>query len=159
MVWAGVSTRGKMKLVFIDRTVKINAGYYQAEILKKHVHPTARKLFGRQRLWLQQDWTLAHWARSILAYCQRLFPHRFCSKEMWPSASSDPNPLDYAIWALLMQLLGRGRFQSLKQLKAALRWAWQRITTKQLQNIVGQFRKRLMACIVAKGGNCEHLLR
>ena len=154
----GVSALGKTKLVFINRGVKINAAYYQSEILKKHARPSARRLFGRRNWWLQQDWAPAHGARSTMECCSRLFRNKFWDKTMYPNCSPDLNPVDYAIWGLLMQRLGRKKYRSLQELKAALRRAWKSIRVEELRNIVGQFKKRLEACVIAKGGNFEHLL-
>ena len=85
---------------------------------------------------------------------------RFCAKRAIddPSCSPDLNPVDYAIWGLLMQRLGRKKYRSLQELKAALRRAGESIRVEELRNIIGQFKKRLEACVIAKGGNFEHLL-
>ena len=77
---------------------------------------------------------------------------------MWPANSPDLNPMDYAIWALLKTRLGRRRFRSINELKAALKRAWKSITVAELQNIVDQFRRRLEMCIATNGFNFEHLL-
>lgn len=157
MVWAGVCATGKTKLVFIDKGVRINAPYYQGEILKKHACRFGRRHFGRKWWTFQQDWAPAHGAKSTLQLCKRIF-RRHWNKEMWPSKSPDLNPLDYSVWALLKQRLGRRRFRSTTELKLALGLAWKSITASELKRIVGQFRKRLEACIAVKGGNFEHLL-
>ena len=63
------------------------------------------------------------------------------------------------VWALMMQRLGRRRYRSLKELRSALRRAWKSISTDKVKRIVGQLPKRLGACIAAKGGDFEHLLK
>lgn len=159
MVWAGVSGLGKTKLVFIEKNVKINSGYYQSEILKKRVKPAARRIFGRKKWWLQQDWAPAHGSRSTIAFCDRHFRGRYWGKDMWPSNSPDLNPLDFSIWALLMQRLGKRRYRSIKKLRSALKRAWKSISLPELKQIVRNLRKRLEACVSVNGDNFEHLLK
>lgn len=67
--------------------------------------------------------------------------------------------MDYAIWGILLSAIQGRRFATLEALKTALRRAWDAISVEQLSNIVNSFKKRLQACIDAKGGNFEHLLK
>lgn len=158
MVWAGVSGMGKTKLAFLKCGLRINSAIYQREILKKRAKPDGVKIFGRKRWWFQQDWAPAHGSRSTLAYCNELLNGRYWDKSMWPSNSPDLNPMDFSIWALIEQRLGKKTYRSVKQLKAALKRAWASITYDELAAIIGNFRKRLQACIKANGGYFEHLL-
>jgi hypothetical protein len=156
MVWAGICATGKTKLVFIDRGgIKINAGY--SEIVNKVVRAFGKRHFGRNWWTLQQDMAPAHGAKTTQALCKKLL-RRHWGKDMWPPRSPDLNPMDYSIWSLLKQRLGRRRFKSINELKAALKRAWKTITIEELQRIVGQFRRRLEACIAVEGSNFEHLL-
>ena len=121
MVWVGICANGKTPLVFIDRNVKINAAVYQNDILRAYVHPWAQEHFGENQFSLQQDWALAHGARTTIQLCE-LFPG-FWGKDVWPSNSPDLNPMDYSIWSILEQKLGRTRYASTEALKAALQRA------------------------------------
>lgn len=159
MVWGGITGMGKTKLEFIDRGIKINSAYYQANVLKKRALTDGRKIFGRKQWWFQQDWAPAHGAKATLATCKKLFNGRYWDKSMWPANSPDLNPLDFSVWGLLEQRLGKKSYKSVKQLKAALKRAWKSITDDELNKIVEDFPKRLRACIQAKGGHFEHLLK
>jgi hypothetical protein len=159
MIWAGVSGIGKTKLRVIERGVKINSAYYQLNVLKKRAKPDGQKIFGRKQWWFQQDWAPAHGSKSTLAFCNAIFNGRYWDKTMWPSNSPDLNPLDFSIWGLVGQRLGKRRFKDIKQLKKALNRVWSSITSEELKNIVEEFPRRLQACIQAKGGHFEHLLK
>lgn len=159
MVWAGVSGMGKTKLAFLDRGVRINSAIYQSKILKKRAKLDSQKIFGHKKWWFQQDWAPAHGSGSTLAYCNDVFKGRYWDKTMWPSNSPDLNPLDFSVWGLLEQRLGKRCYRSVKELKAALKRAWNTITADELRKIVENFRKRLRACIQANGGHFEHLLK
>ena len=157
MVWAGICATGKTPLVFIDRNVKINAHVYQNDILRTVLHPWAQQHFGENNFMLQQDWAPAHGAKTTLTLCETLFPG-FWGKDVWPSNSPDLNPMDFSVWSMLEQRLPRTRFATTEQLKNALERAWASITVEECATIVGNFRKRLDACISAKGSHFEHLL-
>ena len=63
MVWAAISYNGKLPLVFIDRGVKINAEYYQREVLEAHLKPEASQLHLKVDWIFQQDSAPAHKAK------------------------------------------------------------------------------------------------
>ena len=88
--------------------------------------------------------------------CEELFPG-FWGKDIWPPNSPDLNAMDFSVWSILEQKISGVRFKSTDALKAALRRAWDEITVEQCATIVGNFRKRLHACIEAEaqGGNFE----
>lgn len=151
MVWAGITSKGKTELVFIPPGTKINAKYYQEEIIKKVVIPFKPKIF-------QQDGAPAHSAKSTISLLKSNFSKVLC-KGIWPPYSPDLNPMDYSIWGILSNAIQGRRFATLEGLKAALRRAWDAISVEQLFHIVNSFKKRLQACIDAKGGNFEHLLK
>ena len=52
MVWAGICSNGKTPLVFIDPGVKVNAKYYQTNILNGILEPWAKNHYA------EDDWSL-----------------------------------------------------------------------------------------------------
>jgi hypothetical protein len=158
MVWAGITATGKTPLVFVERGVKINAAVYQEQILNKVVKPWARRHFENQPWTLQQDWAPAHSAKTTLAFCKKEFPDMW-DRDLWPSNSPDLNPMDFSVWGLLERNACATHHKSIEALKAALKKAWAKITPDLLTRIVANFRKRLKACIAAKGDHFEHLLK
>jgi transposase len=154
MVWAGITSDGKTPLVFVDKGVKINARFYQEEILRGALHPWAQEHFAGRQWILQQDWAPAHGAKTRLALCERLFPE-FWGKDIWPANSPDLNPMDYAIWSILEQKVSARSYNTVDALKRALIRAWNEISVEQLATIVNDFPKRLSACISAGGGHFE----
>ena len=157
MVWGGICSTGKTPLVFINRNVKINATVYQNEILRAVLHPWALKHFGENNFMLQQDWAPAHGAKTTIELCDELFPG-YWGKDVWPSNSPDLNAMDYSVWSLLGQRLPRIKFTTTEALKIALQRAWDQISEEECATIVGNFSKRLEACITAEGSHFEHLL-
>ena len=158
MVWAGVLSKDKTPLVFIPPGTRVNAKYYQNDIIRKVVIPWGKKVFGRRQWTFQQDGAPAHSAKATISLLKKEIPNVWC-KGVWPPYSPDLNPMDYSIWGNLSAALQGKRFATVKALKYALLKAWDRITPEQLSCIVNSFPKRLRACIKAEGGNFEHLLK
>lgn len=154
MVWAGISGLGKTKLVFIPKDVKVNAEIYRKEILEGVVIPWAQENAKDIDWTFQQDWAPAHGAKKNLAWCETNLPD-FWSKEIWPSNSPDLNPMDFAVWSILEQKACSSKHNSLNSLKRALEKAWDEISPDMIARILKNFRKRLDACIGAKGDHFE----
>ena len=70
----------------------------------------------------------------------------------WPPNSPDLNPLDYAVWGILLEKACAKPHPTVESLKRALKKAWNEIT---LVKIIDDFPKRLKACVDAKGGHFE----
>uniref|UniRef100_A0A8R1EK14 Uncharacterized protein n=1 Tax=Caenorhabditis japonica TaxID=281687 RepID=A0A8R1EK14_CAEJA len=85
---------------------------------------------------LQQDWAPSHGSRSTLAVLEAHFPG-FLDKNLWPASSPDLNPMDFS---------------------AALEVAWASIDDGYLRRTVNSVKKRLRACVKARGSNFEILL-
>ncbi|VDO23990.1 unnamed protein product [Heligmosomoides polygyrus] len=60
MVWAGITLDKKTPLVFVDRSVKINAEVYQEKILRDILLPWVAQNFVSSQCVLHQDWAPAH---------------------------------------------------------------------------------------------------
>jgi len=83
----------------------------------------------------------------------------FISPDLWPINSPDLNPVDYKIWAVMHQ---RGVYQrkihTIDELKHRLIEVWCGLEQSTVDMAVDQWRKRLTACVRAKGGHFEHSL-
>lgn len=172
MFWGGICATGKTKLeVLADKRptrrnpnklvcVSMDSAVYQARIISKRVLPDGKRLFGKKRWVYQQDGAPPHVSNSSVAFMRQAFTGRksFWGKDMWPSCSPDLNPLDFRIWTLMQQKMGRKRLRSKPQLVRAVKRAWNSIKPAELKAIVKEFKLRLEICIAAKGGNFEHLL-
>uniref|UniRef100_A0A2Q4TB48 HTH luxR-type domain-containing protein n=1 Tax=Caenorhabditis japonica TaxID=281687 RepID=A0A2Q4TB48_CAEJA len=82
---------------------------------------------------LQQDWAPSHGSRSTLAVLEAHFPG-FLDKNLWPASSPDLNPMDFSVWGMAS------------------------IDDGYLRRTVNSVKKRLRACVKARGSNFEILL-
>ena len=71
---------------------------------------------------------------------------RTCSSlsQIWPPNSSDLNPVDYAIWDALQQMVyHRQSFVSVDELKQAIVETWQKLPQSFIDKSVGEWQYRL----------------
>uniref|UniRef100_A0A914E4X2 Transposase n=1 Tax=Acrobeloides nanus TaxID=290746 RepID=A0A914E4X2_9BILA len=80
----------------------------------------------------------SHKAEAVQNWIRETFPEFIkvdISKkkpDQWPPNSPDLNPLDYAIWGILEAVIYGKKFNTIDELKAALRRAWSRIDVNML---------------------------
>uniref|UniRef100_A0A8R1INW5 Uncharacterized protein n=1 Tax=Caenorhabditis japonica TaxID=281687 RepID=A0A8R1INW5_CAEJA len=72
--------------------------------------------------------------------------------------SPDLNPMDFSVWGMLEGKIAGKVFATVDDLKAALEVAWASIDDGYLRRTVNSVKKRLRACVKARGSNFEILL-
>ena len=100
----------------------------------------------------QQDSALAHHARATVEYLRQATPE-FISPDLWSPNSPDPNSVDYKIWGVYQKPI-----RDVDQLKQRLVEVWSHVQQTVVDAAIGEWRKRLRACVRAKGHHFEHLL-
>jgi transposase len=158
MVWGAMSKMGKCPLVFVDKGVKINAKYYQEEILERYMKPWANRIHGDANWCFQQDSAPAHSARTTQAWLTTNCPS-FISKDDWPPSSPDLNPLDYSIWGVLEAKVNAYPHRSIESLKNKLIKEWKALSMDVVRAAIDTWRKRLTLCKDASGGRFESKLK
>ena len=104
-----------------------------------------------------QDSAPAHRARDAVKLLEWEIP-AIISPVMWPPNSPDLNPVDYRIWGVMQQRVYQKKINTVNELKQRLIDVWQGMQQSVLDNAIVEWRKRLRACIRAKGGHFEHML-
>ena len=102
-----------------------------------------------------QDGATSHISKASQDLCKEIYKD-LITKEQWPAASFDLNPMDYSIWELREDKLKGKRFRSIAGLKNALKRVWDEITTEELVITVDNFPKRLRQYIDIQGGHFEN---
>jgi len=157
MVSVGVSRMGKTSVVFVEPGAKINSQYYCEKVLGQGLLPDIRTRCGRYKWTLQQDGAPSHTARSTVQYLQRENIN-FIESNMWPPNSPDLNPVDYAVWGALQEMVyHRKTFTSVQELKRAIVTAWQQLSQAFLDRSIGEWRRRLENVVQCNGGHIEHV--
>jgi len=83
----------------------------------------------------------------------------FMEPDMWPPNSPNLNPVDYAVWGALQQMVyQRRRFTTLNQLKQAIVIEWGKLSQRFIDRAIGlgQWRRRLESVVQQQGGHIEH---
>jgi len=84
---------------------------------------------------------------------------RSSSLTLWPPNSPDLNPVDYAVWGALEQMVyQRRRFTTTNQLKQAIVSEWDKLSQRFIDRTIGQWRRRLECVVQQQGGHIEHLM-
>uniref|UniRef100_K7IBN6 HTH luxR-type domain-containing protein n=1 Tax=Caenorhabditis japonica TaxID=281687 RepID=K7IBN6_CAEJA len=130
---------------------------YQKIVLMDNLLPWVTQHFAGGPFILQQDWAPSHGSRSTLAVLEAHFPG-FLDKNLWPASSPDLNPMDFSVWGMLEGKIAGKVFATVDDLKAALEVAWASIDDGYLRRTVNSVKKRLRACVKARGSNFEILL-
>uniref|UniRef100_A0A914EIK6 Transposase n=1 Tax=Acrobeloides nanus TaxID=290746 RepID=A0A914EIK6_9BILA len=141
------------KFIFVDPCVKVKSEYYRETVLKKKFLPWVRRHFRGRHWCFQQDGAPSYKAEAVLNWIHDTFSEFIkvdISKKklgQWPPNSPDLNPNDYAIWGILEAAIYGKKFNTINELKAALRRAWSRIDVNVLASAVDNWPKRFRACV------------
>ena len=72
--------------------------------------------------------------------------------------SPDLNPVDYAVWGALQEMVyNRKTFTSVQELKRAIVTSWQQLSQVFLDRSIGEWRRRLENVVQCNGGHIEHV--
>jgi len=124
--------------------------------MTQHLLPAMRHISGETFIF-QQDSAPAHRARETIELLSRMTPD-FIGPKMGPPNSPDLNPVDYSIWLVVEQRIYQQRIQNTDKLRQRLVAVWKDLEQHIVDTAIGQWRRRLTACIRAKGGHFEHSL-
>ena len=156
MVSVAVSKLGCTQLIFVEPGVKVDGAYYRDVLLSHQMLPAIRHLAGDAFVF-QQDSAPAHRAHATVEYLRQATPE-FISPDLWPPNSPDLNPVDYKIWGCVQERVYQKPIRDVDQLKQRLVEVWSDMQQTVIDVAIGEWRKRLRACIRAKGHHFEHLL-
>ena len=136
--------------------MKVDGTYYREVLLLRQMLPAIRHLVGEVFVF-QQDSVTAHRAGATVEYLRQATPE-FISPDLWPPNSYDLNPVDYKIWVCFQERVYQKPIRDMDQLKQRLVEVWSDVQQTFVDAAIGEWRKRLRACVRAKGHHFEHLL-
>jgi transposase len=130
---------------------KLNGDRYRNEILRPVAVPFMRQ-HPNLRLF-QQDNARPHTARIAQDYLQQELIQMF----PWPAFSPDMSPIEH-IWDELGRRVHRRQPQpaNMEQLMAALIDEWRNIPQLRIRRLMQSMRRRILACIAARGGHTRY---
>ena len=98
----------------------------------------------------------AHRARETVEVLHRETSD-FISPDLWLPIP-DLNPVDYEIWAVMQRRVYQRKIHTIDELKQRLIEVRCGLEQSTVDMAIDQWRKRLRACVRAKGGHFEHSL-
>ena len=164
-VWAAVSSEYLVGPYFFEGTVGKDS---YKRCLEEFAIPGIQACVGARfnRTWFQQDGAPGHTAIRVRELLRETFGTRTIGKFLsndWPARSPDLNVCDYFLWSYIKDIVFAGdRPVTLEQLKNKISAAFETIRAsrmQQVQNAIGQWRRRLRSCIFAQGAQVDPLLR
>ena len=149
MVWAGITSHYRTELFRIQGN--LTGLRYRDEILMPAVLPFMRQ-HPNVRLF-QQDNARPHTARISQAYLQQ----EHIQTLPWPAFSPDMSPIEH-LWDELGRRVHNRQPQpaDIHQLQAALVEEWRAIPQVRIQRLLQSMRRRILACIAARGGHTRY---
>ena len=148
MVWACMSAKGPGEMAFIDGNM--NAPMYK-DILKKHLHKAANKLFGEEEWKFQQDNDPKHTSKLVKAWLQ----DKNVEVVPWPASSPDMNVQEnlHNVWKDRVNALNP---TTKADLKKKIKKVFYKMTESDTKPLVDGMQQRIKAMTREKGGNTKY---
>jgi len=106
----------------------------------------------------QQDSAPALRARETIKLLERETP-AFISPDLWPPNSPDLNPVNYKICGVMQDRVYQKNVKDVNELRERLVEVCAGLHQNVIVYAIDQWRRRLHACVRARGGHFEYLLR
>lgn len=149
MVWVAISADGVSRPLFIRPGAKIDATYYQKNVLQP--------FFKRDPLWkpsriFHQDSAPSHKAKSTLRYLDEK-GIKYIKPQEWTPSSPDCAPCDFFLWGYLKSRLNKRKPKTVTGLQKAIRQELRKIPQGMINNALRAWPKRLLQ--VHRAGGCH----
>ena len=118
IVWAGISSRGKTSVRFVQPGTKINVDYYIDHILKPFLSRDLHCSFPvdeEKKMIYHHDSAPSHTSKKTIAFLNK-FKINYVKPAEWMPKSLDAAPMDYSIWSYLKQQLNKQKIETLDEL-------------------------------------------
>lgn len=161
MIIAGYCSKGRLQIRRVAKNVKVNAKYYQDNILEPLFRHEIPALYGNEacKVRIHQDKASSHTARSTVNYLQQMETETGISAIPYsdiPVKSPDASPMDFCGFGLLKRGLGDRRPRTLDGLWKACQQVWNAIPLPVLQRSLLQWKLRCRAIARLHGHHVEH---
>ena len=114
MVWAGISSRGKTSMHFVQPGAQINADYYIDHVLKPFLSRDLHRLFPvgeEKKMIYHHDSASSHTPKKTIAFLNKS-KINYVKLEEWMPKSSDATSMGYSIWGYLKQQLNKQKIET-----------------------------------------------
>ena len=84
--------------------------------------------------------------------------HQNSSRPTWLLNSPDLKPVDYRVWGCLQDRVYQKHVRDVDELKQRLVEVWSHFSQAIIDEVIDEWRKRLLAYVGMKGHHFEHLM-
>lgn len=163
-VYGGITAHGQTNLVFVTGTTGHSKVYHNSkgqlsgvgavefrEIMENNLVPDAQQIFAAAHVnnysWLIDN-APAHAAKATKQYFSSNNIN-YC--QTWPANSPDLNPIEN-VWAWMKQKVYAKHYNSLAELKQAVRDAWTALPISMCKSLMHSLQQRKAICLERDGG-------
>ena len=94
---------------------------------------------------------------DVIWRCVKQWQSQAKTRSLWPPNSPDLNPVGFKIWGVLEErVYSKGKLCDVAHLRERLVHEWAKFDQAIIDRAVGQWRRRLQACVEVGGGLFEH---
>jgi hypothetical protein len=130
-------------------------------LLRDTVFPPIQHQIDVNLPWFMQDGAPAHFGLQVREYLDQVFPDKWIGRRgpvEWPPRSPDLTPCDFFLWGYLKSHVYANGPRTLQDLEQNIREICDRIVRNNLLEFVLQsWDQRIRDCVVADGGQFEHM--
>lgn len=160
MFVAGVCSRGKTKIRFVEPGAKINSQYYIENVLTPIFAEDVPRLFPGtliQKAVFHHDSAPAHASKATQKFLESQ-AIKFIPKEDWMGNSPDLSPMDYCVNGIFKWELFSRAPTTVVGLKRVMTSVWDNLDQKKIKLALRHWPDRVNLMPEKSGGHIEHVL-
>ena len=160
MVVGGMTGRGTLPLLRVEKNVKVTAEYYVEKVLKRYLEVEVPKIYPGEvsKVMFHHDKASSHTANLTTQYLQDLKERsglNFIPKELIPVKSPDISPMDFFAFGFLKQVLFLRKASTLPGLWKVLQDEWTKVTPAKCTEVFDSWKRRCRAVSKHDGQHIE----
>lgn len=155
-VWAGIWAGGIIGPFFLDGNIN---GQVYLQLLQEKVFPEVLVKCPADIIF-QQDGAPSHYAVAVREVIDDQFPDSWIGRRgpmEWPARSCDLTPMDFGVWGMVRDKVYVEPSPDIRTLKVLIEEAFETFSPALCREICSSVEDRCGECIVAGGGQFEHL--
>lgn len=162
MIAAAVSYMGKLPLIRVQKSAKINSTYYCKHILKP-IYRNISKLYVKsdyKHIWFHQDCAPSHFSRETFETLEKLkskYGINYIPKKDIPVKSPDIAIMDFCVFGLLKQAIHKRIPSTLDELWKVVKQEWRRLPMVSIRRALMAWKYRCRRVVQRCGQHIENV--
>lgn len=149
-VWGAIGWKGKSKLHFISKGIRVNSELYQ-NILQESLLPCIHSISCKPPI-LMHDGATSHTSASTKNW---LKSKKIKVLSNWPAYSPDLNPIEN-LWGIIKQRIDLTEVSSQQEIFKKVKKEWDNLSQTEIQNLILSVPRRISSVINVEGKNTKY---